>query len=208
MAGRKDPIGRVKLAFLASRNGSAFRAAVEAVGQGRLAADIVLLATNSAKAPALDFARERGVACKVIPTAADPAAADRELAAALAVAGADWVVLSGYLRRIGPAVLARFPDRILNIHPGPLPAFGGEGMYGRRVHEAVIAAGAAQSEVTIHLVDGEYDHGRVLGRWPVPVEAGDTPETLEQRVTALEPEVMTRTLVALAEGRLEGLQAS
>ena len=199
---------RLKLAFLASRNGSAFRAAVEAARAGRLSADIVLLVSNSAKAPALDFARERGIACAVIPTAADPEAADQALAAALAASGADWVVLSGYLRRIGPAVLARFPDRILNIHPGPLPAFGGEGMYGRRVHEAVIAAGVPQSEVTIHLVDGEYDHGRVLGRWPVPVEAGDTPQALEQRVTALEPEVMTRTLIDLAEGRLRVDQAS
>jgi phosphoribosylglycinamide formyltransferase-1 len=199
---------RLKLAFLASRNGSAFRAAVEAARAGRLAADIVVLVSNSAKAPALDFARERGIACEVIPTAADPDAADQALAAALAASGADWVVLSGYLRRIGPAVLARFADRILNIHPGPLPAFGGEGMYGRRVHEAVIAAGVPQSEVTIHLVDGEYDHGRVLGRWPVPVEAGDTPQALEQRVTALEPDVMTRTLIDLAEGRLELSQAS
>ena len=199
---------RLKLAFLASRNGSAFRAAVEAARDGRLSADIVLLVSNSAKAPALDFARERGIACAVIPTAADPEAADQALAAALDASGADWVVLSGYLRRIGPAVLAQYPERILNIHPGPLPAFGGEGMYGRRVHEAVIAAGAQQSEVTIHLVDGEYDHGRVLGRWPVPVEAGDTPEALEQRVTALEPEVMTRVLIDLAEGRLEPSQAS
>ncbi len=199
---------RLKLAFLASRNGSAFRAAVEAAGAGRLAADIVLLVSNSPKAPALDFARERGISHRVITTGTDPDTADRELAEALVASGADWVVLSGYLRRIGPAVLAQFPDRILNIHPGPLPAFGGEGMYGRRVHEAVIAAGAPQSEVTIHLVDGEYDHGRVLGRWPVPVEAGDTPEALEQRVTALEPEVMTRTLIDLAEGRLEPSQAS
>jgi phosphoribosylglycinamide formyltransferase-1 len=199
---------RLKLAFLASRNGSAFRAAVEAARAGRLAADIVVLVSNSAKAPALDFARERGIACEVIPTAADPEAADQALAGTLAASGADWVVLSGYLRRIGPAVLARFADRILNIHPGPLPAFGGEGMYGRRVHEAVIAAGVPQSEVTIHLVDGEYDHGRVLGRWPVPVEAGDTPQALEQRVTALEPDVMTRTLIDLAEGRLELSQAS
>ena len=199
---------RLKLAFLASRNGSAFRAAVEAAGAGRLAADIVLLVSNSAKAPALDFARERGISHRVIPTAADPDIADRELAETLIASGADWVVLSGYLRRIGPAVLDQFPDRILNIHPGPLPAFGGEGMYGRRVHEAVIAAGVPASAVTIHLVDGEYDHGRVLGRWPVPVVAGDTAETLEQRITALEPEVMTRTLVDLAEGRLRVDQAS
>ena len=199
---------RLKLAFLASRKGSAFRAAVEAAEAGRLAADIVLLVSNSPKAPALDFARERGMFHRVIPTAADPDIADRELAETLVASGADWVVLSGYLRRIGPAVLARFPDRILNIHPGPLPAFGGEGMYGRRVHEAVIAAGVPASAVTIHLVDGEYDHGRVLGRWSVPVVAGDTAETLEQRITALEPEVMTRTLVDLAEGRLRVDQAS
>ena len=199
---------RLKLAFLASRNGSAFRAAVEAAGAGRLAADIVLLVSNSAKAPALDFARDQGIPCEVINTAADPDAADHQFAETLVASGADWVVLSGYLRRIGPAVLACFPDRILNIHPGPLPAFGGEGMYGRRVHEAVIAAQVPSSAVTIHLVDGEYDHGRVLGRWPVPVEAGDTAQTLEQRITALEPEVMTRTLADLAEGRLHVDQAS
>jgi phosphoribosylglycinamide formyltransferase-1 len=199
---------RLKLAFLASRNGSAFRAAVEAAGAGRLPADIVLLVSNSAKAPALDFARDRGIPYEVINTAADPDAADHQLAETLAASGADWVVLSGYLRRIGPAVLACFPDRILNIHPGPLPAFGGEGMYGRRVHEAVIAAQVPSSAVTIHLVDGEYDHGRVLGRWPVPVEAGDTAQTLEQRITALEPEVMTRTLIDLTEGRLRVDQAS
>jgi phosphoribosylglycinamide formyltransferase 1 len=199
---------RLKLAFLASRNGSAFRAAIEAAEAGRLAADIVLLVSNSTKAPALDFARDRGISHRVIPTAADPDIADRELAETLVASGADWVVLSGYLRRIGPAVLARFPDRILNIHPGPLPAFGGEGMYGRRVHAAVIAAQVPASAVTIHLVDGEYDHGRVLGRWPVPVEVGDTAESLEQRITALEPEVMTRTLVDLAEGRLRLDQAS
>ena len=199
---------RLKLAFLASRNGSAFRAAVEAADAGRLAADIVLLVSNSAKAPALDFARDQGIPCEVINTAADPDAADHQLAETLVASGADWVVLSGYLRRIGPAVLAHFPDRILNIHPGPLPAFGGEGMYGRRVHEAVIAAQVPSSAVTIHLVDGEYDHGRVLGRWPVPVEAGDTAQTLEQRITALEPEVMTRTLADLAEGRLRLDQAS
>ncbi|MFN9032860.1 MAG: formyltransferase family protein [Alphaproteobacteria bacterium] len=116
---------RLRLAFLASRNGSAFRAAVEAVGQGRLAADIVLLGTNTAKAPARDFARARGLPHRVIPTAGDPEAAARDLAEALAASGADWIVLSGYLRRIGPAVLARFPARILNIHPGPLPAFDG-----------------------------------------------------------------------------------
>lgn len=199
---------RLKLAFLASRKGSAFRAAVEAAGAGRLAADILLLVSNSAKAPALDFARERGIAHEVITTAADPDTADLQLAETLVASGADWVVLSGYLRRIGPAVLARFPDRILNIHPGPLPAFGGEGMYGRRVHEAVIATQVPASAVTIHLVDGEYDHGRVLGRWSVPVVAGDTAETLEQRITALEPEVMTRTLIDLAEGRLRVDQAS
>ena len=106
---------RLKLAFLASRNGSAFRAAVEAAGAGRLAADIVLLVSNSAKAPALDFAHERGISHRVIPTAADPDTADRELAETLIASGADWVVLSGYLRRIGPAVLDQFPDPLQGL---------------------------------------------------------------------------------------------
>jgi phosphoribosylglycinamide formyltransferase-1 len=99
-------------------------------------------------------------------------------------------------------MLARYGGRILNIHPGPLPDFGGHGMYGRRVHEAVLTAGVPDSGVAIHLVDEEYDHGPVIARRSVPVMAGDTPEALEARVSALEPQFFVETLQRIARGDL------
>jgi phosphoribosylglycinamide formyltransferase-1 len=191
-----------RLGFLASRNGSSFRAIVEACAAGELAAEPRVLIANSAKAGALEFAKVQGLASLVIPTQADPDAADARLAEALDAAGVELVVLSGYLRRLGPRTLARYRNRILNIHPGPLPAFGGEGMYGRRVHEAVVAAGAAGG-VTIHLVDEEYDHGPVLARWDVPLAPGETAESLEAKVTALEPRLFVETLKRIVAGELQ-----
>lgn len=191
-----------KLGFLASRNGSSFRAVVEAIAEGSLAADPVLLVSNSRKSAALDFAVERDIPTLVLPTQADPDAADRRLCEAMTEAGVEFIVLSGYLRRLGPVTLGAFHNRVLNIHPGPLPAFGGEGMYGRRVHEAVIAAGVAASGVTIHLVDEVYDHGPALARWEVPLEPGETADSLEARVTALEPRLFVETLRRIVAGDL------
>jgi phosphoribosylglycinamide formyltransferase-1 len=99
--------------------------------------------------------------------------------------------------------LAGFAGRILNIHPGPLPQFGGHGMYGRRVHEAVIAAAVQESGICIHLVDEEYDRGRVIARKSVPLASGETVETLEARITALEPEFFVQTLKQISEGALK-----
>jgi phosphoribosylglycinamide formyltransferase-1 len=192
----------LKLGFLASRNGSSFRAVAAAIAEGSLAAEPRLLVSNNRNAPALEFAAARGIPTLVAPTQSDPEAADRRLCAAMTAAGVDLIVLSGYLRRLGPVTLGAFRNRVLNIHPGPLPAFGGEGMYGRRVHEAVIAAGVAASGVTIHLVDDVYDHGPVLARWEVPLEPGETAASLEARVTALEPQLYVETLRRIASGDL------
>ena len=98
--------------------------------------------------------------------------------------------------------LARYAGRILNIHPGPLPDFGGEGMYGRRVHEAVLAAGVAQSGVVIHLVDEEYDHGAPVARAVVPIQPGDTAADLEARVRAIEPGFFVETLQKISRGEI------
>jgi phosphoribosylglycinamide formyltransferase-1 len=192
----------LKLGFLASGNGSSARAILAAIKAGDLAAEARLLVSNNKSAPALAFAAEEGVAALAIPTQADPEAADALLAESMAAHGAEIVVLSGYLRQLGPKTLGRYAGRVLNIHPGPLPAFGGHGMYGRRVHEAVIAAGVAESGICIHLVDEEYDRGPVIARRSVTVEAGDTAETLEARVTALEPGFFVETLQAIGQGRL------
>jgi phosphoribosylglycinamide formyltransferase-1 len=192
----------LNLGFLASGNGSSARAILAAIQAGELAAEARLLVSNNRNAAALGFAAEAGIPALCIPTQADPEAADARLAAAMAQHGVELIVLSGYLRQLGPQTLARYAGRILNIHPGPLPAFGGHGMYGRRVHEAVIAAGVNESGICIHLVDEEYDRGPVIARRSVPVEPGDTAETLEVRVTALEPAFFAETLQRLSTGAL------
>lgn len=161
------------------------------------------MVSNKRDAGALAWAREAGLPALCIPTVADPETADDRLAAALRDHGVDLLVLSGYLRHLGPKTLGAYAGRILNIHPGPLPQFGGEGMYGARVHQAVIAAGAAESAIVIHLVDEVYDRGPEVARRIVPVEPGDSAETLEARVTAQEPAFFVETLIRLADGRLE-----
>jgi phosphoribosylglycinamide formyltransferase-1 len=191
----------LRIGFLASANGSSARAIVAACEAGELAAEPRLMVSNNRSATALDFAREHGIAALCIPTQADPEAADARLAEALAENEVDLVVMSGYLRRLGPRTIGRY--QVLNIHPGPLPDFGGEGMYGRRVHEAVLAAGASESAVTIHLVDEEYDHGATLAVHRVPVQAGDTAETLEARVRAAEPAFFVETLKRIVRGELQ-----
>jgi len=160
------------------------------------------MVSNNKSAPALAFAAEQGIAALCIPTQPDPDIADARLADAMADRGVELIVLSGYLRQLGGKTLARYGGRILNIHPGPLPAFGGHGMYGRRVHEAVIAAGVSESGIAIHLVDEEYDRGPVVAQVAVPVTEGETAESLEARVTALEPGFFVETLRRIATGEI------
>jgi len=192
----------LKLGFLASGNGSSARAIIAAIRAGDLAAEPRVLISNNRNAPALAFAAEQRVPALHIPTQSDPDAADERLVEALSAHGVELVVLSGYLRQLGPRTLAQYEGRILNIHPGPLPQFGGHGMYGRRVHEAVIATGVAESGIVIHLVDAEYDRGPVIARRRVPVEPGESAESLEARVTGLEPDFFVETLKRIAEGAL------
>jgi len=192
----------LKLGFLASGSGSSARAVIEACEAGELAAEPRLMISNNRNAPALEFARQHGLAAICVPTQADPEGADGVIAETLAEHGVDLVVMSGYLRRLGPRTLGRYPGRVINIHPGPLPAFGGEGMYGRRVHDAVVAAGVRESAATIHVVDEEYDHGPTLAALAVPILPGDTGETLEARVRSAEPGFFVETLKAIVRGDL------
>jgi phosphoribosylglycinamide formyltransferase-1 len=117
--------------------------------------------------------------------------------------GVSWVALAGYLALIGPQVLASFPDRVVNSHPSLLPKFGGEGMYGQRVHEAVLRAGDLLTGITIHLVNEKYDRGKILWQEPVPVHPGDTPGTLSDRVKTRENQVYPRILNELVTGRIK-----
>lgn len=193
----------LKLGFLASHSGSSMRAIVQAIADGVLDAEARIVISNNGESAALAFARDHHVAARHISgrTAGSAEAADRAIADALTDAGVTLLVLSGYLRPVGPETLARFSGRILNIHPALLPAYGGQGMYGRHVHEAVIASGDAETGCSIHLVDGEYDHGQVISQRRVRVEPGDTPETLAARVMAVEPALFVETLRDVAARR-------
>ncbi len=193
----------MRLGFIASNNGSSMRAIVAACREGRLDAEPALVVSNRRESRALAFAAEQGVANLCIPTIKDPDVADTALAAALRGGGVELVVLSGYLRKLGPRTLAAYRGRVLNVHPALLPAFGGQGMYGRRVHEAVLAAGVAETGATVHVVDEEYDHGPPVAQVRVPVLANDTAEAIEARVMAAEPGLFLDTLRRIAQGELK-----
>jgi formyltetrahydrofolate-dependent phosphoribosylglycinamide formyltransferase len=185
-----------RIVVLASGGGSNLQAILDhfdALGPAR-SGDVVLVASNRANAYALERARKHGIATHHI-SASDDAGG---LLALLEAHAIDMIVLAGYLKLIPDAVTTRYRGRIINVHPGPLPAFGGVGMYGERVHAAVLAAGAAQTGVTVHFVDEAYDHGAVISHWPVPVLPGDTPQTLGARVLRMEHLVYPRVIDTLS----------
>jgi phosphoribosylglycinamide formyltransferase-1 len=191
-------------AVFASGSGSNFQALLDAESRGA-PWRVRLLVTDRGDIGALERARRTGVESRVIPVSGRPSGeVGREMVAHLNEAGITVIFLAGYLRLIPGAVIDAFPRRILNVHPALLPAFGGKGMYGRRVHEAVLASGARESGPTVHFVDDRYDEGAILAQWPVPVHADDTPESLAARVLAVEhrlyPLAAARLCRALAAG--------
>src|SRR4051812_4504305 len=181
-----------RLAVLASGRGSNLQAIIEHfdnLARERIA-KVVLVASNRAEAPALLRAATASIDIASFD-AADDGSTLLELLRKFRV---DLVVLAGYLKRIPPAVVREYSGRIINIHPALLPAFGGEGMYGARVHEAVIGSGASESGVTVHLVDDEYDRGTIVAQWRVPVDKSDSAESLAARVLAVEHVVYPRVI--------------
>ena len=182
----------MRLAVAISGRGTNFAALLAALPAGSPAE--VALALSDRAAPGLELARQRG-----IPTLelADPAEG-RAWLAALSAHQIDLVVLAGYLKLVPDAVIDRYRGSIINIHPALLPAFGGPGMYGRRVHEAVLASGSTVSGATVHLVDEVYDRGAVLAQARVPVLTGDTPDTLAARVLDAEHRLLPAVVLAAA----------
>jgi len=178
----------VRAAVLVSGGGTNLQALLD----GAAPVAIARVVSNRPDAGALDRARRAGVPTTVLRDPANPT----ELLAALQ--GADLVVLAGYLKLVPAAAVARFRWRMINIHPALLPAFGGPGMYGPRVHEAVLASGAALSGVTVHYVDEQYDRGPIIAQWPVPVRRDDTAESLAARVRAVEHRLLPQVVRTLA----------
>ena len=185
-----------RIAVLASGRGSNLQAIIEhfdSLARERVA-KVVLVASNRADSPAL----VRAATASIDIASFDSTDDGSELLNLLEKHRIDLVVLAGYLKRIQPMVIQKYAGRILNIHPSLLPAFGGAGMYGARVHEAVIAAGVAESGVTVHLVIDEYDRGPIVAQWRVAVETADTPESLAARILTVEHVVYPRAVEMVA----------
>jgi phosphoribosylglycinamide formyltransferase-1 len=192
------------LGFLASHGGSNMQAIIDACREGRLCADPRVVISNNSTSMALERARRAGIPAYHLSavTHPDPEVLDREILRVLRAHGVDLVVLAGYMKKLGPHTLAAYPRRIVNIHPALLPRFGGEGMYGKLVHQAVLAAGVQTSGVTIHVVDDDYDRGHILAQHEVPVLAGDTPDSLAERVLEVEHRLYVETLQKICMGEI------
>ncbi|MGH7518202.1 MAG: phosphoribosylglycinamide formyltransferase [Gemmatimonadales bacterium] len=184
----------MRVAVALSGRGSNLEALLHALPPGGPVA-VVLVLSNRPTAGGLDIARAHGITTHLL---ADPDDSSAWLGA-LAAARADLVVLAGYLKLVPRGVIQRWRGRIINIHPGLLPAFGGPGMYGRRVHAAVLQAGARESGASVHLVDEVYDRGAVLAQQRVPVLPGDTPDSLAARVLAAEHRLLPAVVLAAAD---------
>ena len=174
----------VRMAVLASGGGSNLQAILDDVdARGALAAcRVALVASDRAAAPALDRARRHGVPTEIIADPHDSAGLVRLFEAH----HIEMIALAGYLRLLPAGVIARWPRRIVNVHPALLPTFGGKGMYGARVHRAVLASGQHESGATVHLVDEEFDHGEILAQERVAVRVDDDAARLATRVLAVE----------------------
>ena len=186
-----------RIAVLASGGGSNLQALLDyfrALGDRR-AGDVEVVIANRASAGALERARRAGIDALVITD-------DAELEAALAARAIDLIVLAGYLKFVPVAVTRRYAGRIVNVHPALLPQFGGPGMYGARVHRAVLEARAPASGPTVHFVDEVYDHGAVIAQWRVPVRPTDDEHTLAARVLRAEHLLFPRVVQAVAAGEV------
>lgn len=183
----------MRVAVAVSGGGSNLQALLDALGEDA-PAEVVLVLSNREDAGGLERARRHGVPAVVLE---DPSSAVEWLDL-LAAHRVDLLVLAGYLKLVPPEVVRAREGRILNIHPSLLPDFGGPGMYGRRVHEAVLASGAEESGASVHLVDEAYDRGPVLARATVPVRTDDTSATLAARVLEAEHRLLPRVVLAAA----------
>lgn len=191
-----------RVAVFISGKGTDLQALIDATKNCTLHAKIALVVSSKPDAYGLVRASNEGIETFVfrLKDYDSPRAAGEELLRKLQERSIDFIAMAGYLKMMPVEILRAYPKRVLNIHPALLPNYGGKGMYGQRVHEAVIASGDKESGVTVHLADEIYDHGRILEQVRVPVMPGDTPELLAARVLEEEHRLYPKALNKLIMG--------
>lgn len=195
----------LRITALGSGRGSNIDAIYQEIQCGNLHAEIVGVISNSSKSGVIKKAKERSIAAFHISSIKypDPVAFETMLLQVLDDLNTHLVVLAGYMKKVPNRVIQRYKNRILNIHPALLPAFGGKGLYGKYVHQAVLEYGAKVSGATVHLVDIEYDTGPPIIQECVPVYAEDTPDTLAARVLKVEHRILPQAVRFFAENRIK-----
>lgn len=196
---------QLHIAVFASGRGSNFQAVLEKIESGDIPnAKIAAVISNNSTAGALEIARSHSLPALHCSRAQYGSDEDfvAQLRSLLSLYGANLIILAGYMKMMPPEIVRQFRHRILNVHPALLPAFCGKGMFGHRVHEAVLEYGAKVTGATVHLVDEEYDHGPVVLQACVAVENNDTPDSLAEKVLKIEHRLLPEAVRLFAEGRI------
>ena len=194
-----------RIAVFASGRGSNFQAILEQINNGLISTTVGLCITNNPNAGVIDIAKAAGISVKIFPPKdySDSQAYNEAIFNALIESQIDFIVLAGYLKLIGRQIVERYSNKIINIHPALLPSFGGKGMYGHHVHDAVFNRGVKFSGATVHLVNSEYDAGPIVLQKAVSIEDVQSGDEIARRVLEIEHEIFPQAVKMLVEDRLE-----
>ncbi len=194
----------MRLGVFVSGGGTNLQAIIDAIEDGRLSADLALVLSSKRDAFALERAKKHNIPGVFISSKQFSERDEfvHRMLSLLEEYKVDFIALAGYLRKVPPEVVREFRNRMTNIHPALLPSFGGKGMFGIRVHQAVLEYGCKVTGVSVHIVDEEYDHGPIVAQECVPVRDDDTPETLARRVLEVEHRLYPKALNWFAEGKV------
>ena len=192
------------IAIFVSGGGSNFMAIHHQIKQGKIPGEIVLVISNNPNCGAIEYANENSISHVIINETRypNPHARGELLTDTCLKAEINLICLAGYMKMLPPAFVKQYENKILNIHPGLLPEFGGKGFFGMRVHEAVINSGKRESGATVHFVDEIYDHGPIILQKKVEVLETDTAESLAARILKLEHELFPEVVKAFCENKI------
>ncbi len=195
---------RIRIGVLASGSGTNLQAIIDSCERGEIDGDVVVVISNVPEAYALERARKHGIDAFAFPNKGlTREAHEADIVSCLEQHQADLVVLAGYLRMLTPLLINKYVGRLMNTHPALLPSFGGKGMHGLNVHQAVLDYGCKVSGCTIHFVTPDVDGGPIIAQKSVPVLEADTAETLQERILKEEHRLLPRAIQLFAQGKLK-----